>query len=339
MLVLFDGDSAIADTFRLIEKQLACGCWSWDLRTNKMEWSRGYFELLGLEPGSVTPSFNAIVQLTHPDDRPPQADVERMIREALSIRRRFRIIRPGGSIVWILCQITVLVNAEGASVRAIGVCSDITMHQRSISPLREAEERYRALVRATGALVWIAAGDCSIKESPNWGEHRSEPVENTLGGGWQELIHPDDRPRAVAAFNEAAKAKLDCTVEVRVQQEDGLHVWKRIHAVPILDDAKKIKEWLGVNSDIQVQKYALTPGRKRRLTGAQIRAARGLLRWSTEDLAAAAQTSRATIRRLEETDGLLADQEPSLQAIEGALSEQGVEFLFPEIGKPGVRPR
>lgn len=114
---------------------------------------------------------------------------------------------------------------------------------------------------------------------------------------------------------------------------------RRIRAVPIVDDAGEIKEWLGVNADIQHQKYALMPDKRRGITGGQIRAARGYLKWSAEDLAEAAQTSRATIRRIEETDGPLASQEPSLQAIENALAEAGVEFIFPEIGKPGIRPR
>lgn len=213
MLLLFDGDSAVSDTFRLIEKQLACGCWSWDLLTNTMEWSRGFFELLGVEPGSVTPSFDAILQLTHPEDRPPQAEIERVIREALSVRRKFRVIQPGGSIVWIFCQITVLVNAEGESVKAISVCSNVTANQLSLSPLRVADERYRALVKATGALVWVAKADGSVKESPNWPEFKSEPVEAVLSDGWLDFIHPDDRARAVDAFNEAGKAKAEYSVE------------------------------------------------------------------------------------------------------------------------------
>jgi hypothetical protein len=57
------------------------------------------------------------------------------------------------------------------------------------------------------------------------------------------------------------------------------------------------------------------------------------------DLASAAGISRATIRRLEELDGASSQEDPALPAIEAALSKAGVEFFFPEAGKPGVRPR
>jgi hypothetical protein len=57
------------------------------------------------------------------------------------------------------------------------------------------------------------------------------------------------------------------------------------------------------------------------------------------DLAHAARISRATIRRLEELDGASSHNDPALPSIQAALTEAGVEFLFPEAGKPGVRPR
>lgn len=63
------------------------------------------------------------------------------------------------------------------------------------------------------------------------------------------------------------------------------------------------------------------------------------MRWSVMDLAQAAGTSRATIRRLEELDGASLQNDPAHLSIEAALSKAGVEFFFPEAGKPGVRPR
>jgi len=40
------------------------------------------------------------------------------------------------------------------------------------------------------------------------------------------------------------------------------------------------------------------------LTGAQMRMARGYLRWSVRDLAAASEVSEATIKRMEAVDGV-----------------------------------
>jgi hypothetical protein len=78
---------------------------------------------------------------------------------------------------------------------------------------------------------------------------------------------------------------------------------------------------------------------KQALTGAQIRAARSLIKWTAEDLAIRSSVSLRTIRRAE-----LADQDTSLTApnelaLRGALEAGGVEFIDENGGGPGVRLR
>lgn len=331
MLDLLKGGTE--ESFGVIERELRCGLWSWDLRANEMVWSRGYYDLLGLEPAKVTPSFAAILQVTHPDDRGAQAEVERVIQKASTIRRKFRVIRRGGSIAWIYCQIIIFVDPEGAAEKAIGVCTDVTAREDQLNRLRSADERYRALIKAAGAVVWIAKSDGRIHELVNC-DHGSQAV--ALESGWLQLIHPDDQEKIIRTRDAASREKRGYEVVHRIVQSDGSFRWKRSTGQPVLDDGGNIKEWLGISVDLD-RNTARSGGL--RITGAQIRAARGLLRWSVMDLAQAAGITRATIRRLEELDGAPAHDDPALGLIEAALGRAGVEFLFPEAGKPGVRPR
>ncbi|MDA9430207.1 PAS domain-containing protein [Bradyrhizobium sp. CCBAU 51627] len=321
------------ESFGLIERELRCGLWSWNLRTNEMHWSRGYYDLLGIEPGKVAPSFAAILQVTHPDDRSAQAEVERVIQKASTIRRKFRVIRPGGNIAWIYCQIIVFVDSEGAAEKAIGVCTDITAREDQLNRLRIADERYRALIKAAGAVVWIAKSDGRIQELVNC-DHANQIVASE--SGWLQLVHPDDQEKMLRVCAAASREKRGYDVVHRFLQADGTFNWKRSTGQPLLDDAGNIKEWLGISVDLDRK---TTHSGAHRITGAQIRAARGLVRWSVMDLAQAAGTTRATIRRLEELDGAPPHNDPALPLIEAALARAGVELLFPEAGKPGVRPR
>ncbi|WP_439409145.1 PAS domain-containing protein [Bradyrhizobium sp. DASA03076] len=321
------------ESFGLIERELRCGLWSWNLRTDEMHWSRGYHDLLGIEPGKVAPSFAAILQVTHPDDRGAQAEVERVIQKASTIRRKFRVIRRGGNIAWIYCQIIVFVDPEGAAEKAIGVCTDITAREDQLNRLRIADERYRALIKAAGAVVWIAKSDGRIHEVVNC-DHGSQIVASE--SGWLQLVHPDDQEKMLRVCAAASREKRGYDVVHRFLQADGTFKWKRSTGQPLLDDAGNIKEWLGISVDLD--RDTARAG-THRVTGAQIRAARGLVRWSVKDLAHAAGITRATIRRLEEADGAPPHNDPALAAIEAAFASAGVEFLFPEAGKPGVRPR
>jgi transcriptional regulator with XRE-family HTH domain len=71
----------------------------------------------------------------------------------------------------------------------------------------------------------------------------------------------------------------------------------------------------------------------------QIKAARALLGWSQEELAAAAQISIPTIKRLEAGDGPLGGRSETGDKIRKALQAAGIEFLDENGGGLGVRFR
>src|SRR5262245_50511391 len=75
------------------------------------------------------------------------------------------------------------------------------------------------------------------------------------------------------------------------------------------------------------------------LKGAQIRAARALLRWSAEDLAKASSLGANTVRRAEAMDGTTALTSANDRAIRNALETAGVEFIDENGGGVGVRFR
>jgi transcriptional regulator with XRE-family HTH domain len=58
----------------------------------------------------------------------------------------------------------------------------------------------------------------------------------------------------------------------------------------------------------------------------QIKAARALLGWSQEDLAAMAGVSVPTVKRLEAADGLLGGRENTAIKLRTALERAGIEF-------------
>ncbi len=75
------------------------------------------------------------------------------------------------------------------------------------------------------------------------------------------------------------------------------------------------------------------------LTSAQIRASRGLLRWSAEDLAREAALGLATIKRAEGAESETSMTTANDLAVRRALEAAGVEFIDENGGGPGVRLR
>jgi hypothetical protein len=75
------------------------------------------------------------------------------------------------------------------------------------------------------------------------------------------------------------------------------------------------------------------------ILGAQMRAARALLRWSAADLVRESGVSLATIHRAESVDGKTAMTFANASAIRRAFENAGVEFIEENGGGPGVRLR
>lgn len=72
------------------------------------------------------------------------------------------------------------------------------------------------------------------------------------------------------------------------------------------------------------------------VSGAQIRAARGLLGWSSQDLAKRSGIGWSTIKRFEDTDAIPPSRSGTLEGVKAALEAEGVEFTGDPVANPGV---
>ena len=75
------------------------------------------------------------------------------------------------------------------------------------------------------------------------------------------------------------------------------------------------------------------------ITGGQIRAARGILRWSAVELAKRADVGIQTVNRFEATDGMPPSRTETLMQVKLALEAAGIEFIGTPDDGPGIRLR
>lgn len=340
MLILFDGDLGARETLRFIEEKLHAGIWSWDLATGDMQWSHGFFALLGVEPDSIKPSSTVLSQMVHPEDRPPSEAVNRTLNEGLPAKWEFRIIRPNGRIRWIATSSELLLDSDGHPVRSIGVSFDVTKRHESLQSLDITTGYYQALVRAAQGIVWFGDKDGKITKILRSDDAISERPFGRQSEHWTDIFHPDERTSVEGLWRQAALSISPLRFEHRIRQRDSSYRWARTIIVQVFSRRGEPMELVGLSTDIEIEKrYSPNSARPKQLTGAQIRAARGMLALSVKDLADKANISPTTIRRYEQIDGTINSSEPALEIIERVLTQAGIEFIFPELGKPGIRPR
>ena len=340
MLILFDGDLGARETLRFIEEKLGAGIWSWHLASGDMQWSHGFFSLLGLEPDSIKPSSTVLSQMVHPDDRPPSEAVSRTLNEGLPAEWEFRIIRPNGRIRWIAAQSELLLDSDGHPVRSIGVSFDVTKQHELLQSLDITTGRYDALARAAQGLVWFGDKNGNITRLSRLDDQISERSVVRASEHWADVLHPDEHASVEGVWRQAAISRTPYKFEHRIRQRDNSFRWARTHIVQVVSRRGEPLELIGLSADIEIEKrYSPNSATPKQLTGAQIRAARGMLALSVKDLAAKADVSPTTIRRYEQIDGPINSAEAALDSIERTFVQAGIEFIFPELGKPGIRPR
>jgi len=139
---------------------------------------------------------------------------------------------------------------EGIAVYA----RDITKRKRAEDALRRSEERYRALSRASNQAVWSwdpATGAGVFGETQRWWEEVTgqSPVEQ-VGVGWLEVVHPDDRERALASWTASMTTGAVYETEYRIRSLTGGFRYIRATGVPVRRPDGKVREWIGALTDI-----------------------------------------------------------------------------------------
>jgi PAS domain S-box-containing protein len=188
-------------------------------------------------------------------------------------------------------------NIAGVALIAV----DVTDRQNSAEAVRRSEERYRSLVQAGAQVVWVTTPTGQIAEdSPEWRWITGQSLEEYLGHGWLDAIHPEDRERVEREWRECVRAGKVFDSRYRVRTKTGSYRHYDVRAVPIERDGKII-EWVGASTDVTGQREA--------------EEMRGRL---TEQLSAAALRTA----RLQQATSMLAEALTVLQVVE-VITEVG----------------
>src|SRR6266513_3169146 len=237
----------------LVANAANLGLWVWNIGDDELWVTEKWRRLFGFaksEPVSV----GQLLQLVHPEDRERMKQtVQDMIEhgDGGEHESEYRITRPDGSTRWIAGYGGVELDERGKPAFARGVSRDINKRKIAEEELRESEERFRTIADAAPVLIWMAGVDklCNFFNKP-WLDFTGRSLEQEMGNGWAEGVHPDDLQSCLKTYVEAFDARKPFVMQYRLRRHDGEYRWISDNAVPRYDAQKNFAGYIGSCIDI-----------------------------------------------------------------------------------------
>jgi PAS domain S-box-containing protein len=133
--------------------------------------------------------------------------------------------------------------------------SDITERKRAEMLLRDEGQHFRNLANGGSTLIWTSGPDklCSYFNEP-WLKFTGRALEQELGNGWTEGVHPDDFSSCVQIYATAFDRREPFSMQYRLRHADGSYRWIRDDGTPRYNSQGEFLGYIGFCVDITEQK-------------------------------------------------------------------------------------
>jgi PAS domain S-box-containing protein len=230
--------------------------------------NRRYGELVGRAPDDLL--GRALGDVLHPDDRTPVMDTLRGLTADTPERAtEARYRASDGSYRWVDASFSLVRGARTpdptapdpgtpAVTPAIAIVAlDATARRAALEAAGTGDAWFRAVADAAPVPVWLASPDTRRTWfNSQWLAFVGRRVEEEIGGGWLQHVHPDDRGRCIETARRDFAARRRFVVEYRLRRHDGVDRWVRDDGVPLYAADGTFTGYVGAGVDVTDQKVA-----------------------------------------------------------------------------------
>lgn len=243
------------------------GFWEWNLHTQHIEWSGGFWERLGYgaEDAESISDAGKVLMYMHPDDRDYAIEAARQhLRTGRPLDVSYRIRTKSGDYIWTQVRADSLRDEQGHATIMSGVNFDITEIKKVEAALRESEARQVRIIQASSDGIWEWYADRGGFHFSHrcWELLGYDDLDDVLTEGedrlkiWRKHIFPQDLPIFDNALIEHMAGRAPFDVEYRLVSQQGDIRWIRGRGRAVFNEKGQPIMMSGSNMDITEIKRA-----------------------------------------------------------------------------------
>ena len=252
------------------------GSWSWAF-TGPIQWTDETYRVYGVSPETFTPTFEALVKLVHPEDRPIMQEWVRACGAGEKPGAiEFRCVWPDGTVRLLSGRGARIADAENQPTHIFGTVKDITEQKRAADVLRVSELALQAISQG----VIIAGPDQLITSSnASFTAITGYSAAEILGRNCEFLQGPDTDPETVEAIRATMRRPAEFSGEILNYRKDGTAFWNELTIAPVFGVDGTLVHFIGIMRDISTRRSAELQLRLQESQLTQADTLAGLGRW------------------------------------------------------------
>jgi len=243
------------------------GFWEWNLKTQHIDWSGGFWERMGYtkEDEEHICNANHIWSYIHPDDHASSAESMREhLRTGKPFNSAYRVRMKNGDYIWTEVRADSIRDENGRATIMSGVSFDVTALKRAEEALRESEARQERIIQSSsdGIWEWYAKKGGFHFSSRCWELIGFDVNDDEITQGedklivWRNHIHPQDLVKFDQALADHMAGKGPFDLEYRLIGKDKAIHWVRGRGRASFNEDGKPVRMSGANMDMTQIKLA-----------------------------------------------------------------------------------
>ncbi|MFO7844672.1 MAG: PAS domain S-box protein, partial [Bacteroidales bacterium] len=141
------------------------------------------------------------------------------------------------------------------AVIALNYSNSLEENTEYQNKIKESEEKYRSMIEDSPVMIWESGTDAKCTYFNNrWLEFRGRTMDEEIGDGWTEGLHPDDYDDCVNSYLKAFEKREKFKIEYRLKNKDGIYRWILDIGTPQFHSDGNFKGYIGSCIDITEQK-------------------------------------------------------------------------------------